>query len=385
MTSKENEQCEFVSKTSNHKLYRYIQNGYLQPDAEVAMLKRGNDNISLFYVNLYGLSEPALDYVFTTGNKKLIFTVIEKFKCSFNLVKKLISSSKYEIVKEFFNTHNVVDYPEVFELNKNFGNVDIVLCKMRNDELSPVAVMMAIMSKQKRVISYLCLNAATCPFGQTGYVRGGKAYLSRAQIEALARVAMKDDMEKLMSTYNSSTYKFLREIYMFRFGEVDDVKTYLSCHSSFTKEGKSAFFDCATVELIAFYCQRHNVEDWDAEVLKNSEVNDCLSLLDNNWISAKAEQVLIDRNNEDEISCYIEKHYLWHEEVMFIRKCSHSLVMKYIMKHNLCDKAQIELLKRGNIIEIFAYVFRHNLCSEAEFVLSKLENELLYEAWLSRW
>jgi hypothetical protein len=300
-------------------------------------------------------------------------------------VKKLISSSKYEIVKEFFDTHNVVDYPEVFELNQNFGSVDAILSKMRNDELSPVAVMMAIMSEQERVISYLCGNAALCPLGQTGYVRDGKAYLSRAQIEALVRVAKKDDMEKLMSTYNSSTYKFLREIYMFRFGEVDDVKTYLSRHSSFTKEGKSAFFDCATVELIAFYCQRHNVEDWDAEVLKNSEVNDCLFLLDNNWISAKAEQVLIDRNNEDEISCYIEKHYLWHEEVMFVRKCSHSLVMKYIMNHNLCDKAQIELLKRGNIIEIFAYVFRHNLCSEAEFVLSKLENELLYEAWLSRW
>ena len=378
-------QTKFVSKASNKKLQAFVEQGYLMPDAEVAMLKRGNDNVSLFYVNLYGLSEPAIDYVFTTGNKRLIFAVIEKFKCNFNLVKRLVCCSKYDIVKEFFDTHKVVDYPEVFDLNRDFSRADVIVSKMKGEELSPVALMLAIRSNQDSVISYLCENAESCPFGQTGYVRGGKAYLSRAQIEAIARVAKQEDFAKLMRVYSASTYKFLREIYMFRFGNVADVKTFLSCHSSFTKEGKSAFFDCASVELITFYCQRHNVEDWDAELLEKSEVNSCFFLLENNWISPKAEQVLIDRNNEDEISCYIEKHYLASEEVMFIQKCSHSMVMKYIENHSLCDKAQMELLKRGNIIEIFAYVFRHNLCDEAEYVISKLENELLYEVWLSRW
>jgi hypothetical protein len=381
MIKQETEQCEFVSKAKNNALLKRIQQECLLPQAEVALLKRGNDYISHFYINRYGLSEVAIDYLFATSNKRLIFAMIEKFGCKFHFVDKLIKNCKYKIVDEFFETHHLYSYPEFVDGCNDFSSAEVILKNLKTRGMSSVALMMAIRTEEPEVIAFLCEKAGHSARGQSGAFEKEKAYLTKSQLEAIARVADQQSFLQLKKIYSYKTYKFLREIYMFRFGSFEEVSRYISSRVSFTNEGKSAFFDCADPELIAHYCSRHGIEDWDTNLVGSAKVNDILNFLNKNWLSKRAEKVLLERNNEDEISAYIENHYFGFEEVSFIRNCSHEMVMKYINKHSLSDVAQVELFKRGNIVELFAFVRMHKLCGEAEYILSQIGGNLLYEAW----
>ena len=382
MINKEAEECDFISKASEKSLKAKICENYLTPKAEVVLLKRGKDSLSCFYINRYGLGDVATDYLFTTNNKRLLFALIKKFNCNFSMVSKLIRSCKYEVVDEFFEIHNVVKYPEYSDTEFDLTSAESIIDYLKNKGMSAVALTLAIRTKYPDVIEFICENAKfSAAVGQKGAFENGKALLTKSQLEAIARVADKNSFEKLLKVYSYKTYKFLREIYMFRFGELIEGKAFISHHLSFTKEGKAAFFECADPELIADYCLRHGIEDWDADLIGNARVNDIIGLLKKMWIGKRAEKVLIERNNEDEIAAYIENHYFGYEEVAFIKKCSHELVMKYVEKHSLSETALIELFKRGNIVELFAYVIRHKLSDKAEFILSEIESDLLYDAY----
>ncbi len=382
MINKEAEECDFISKASEKSLKAKICENYFTPKAEVVLLKRGKDSLSCFYINRYGLGDVATDYLFTTNNKRLLFALIKKFNCNFSMVSKLIRSCKYEVVDEFFEYHDVVKYPEYSDTEFDLTSAESIIDYLKNKGMSSVALTLAIRTKYPDVIEFICENAKfSAAVGQKGAFENGKALLTKSQLEAIARVADKKSFEKLLKVYSYKTYKFLREIYMFRFGELIEGKAFISHHLSFTKEGKAAFFECADPELIADYCLRHGIEDWDADLIGNARVNDIIGLLKKIWIGKRAEKVLIERNNEDEIAAYIENHYFGYEEVAFIKKCSHELVMKYVEKHSLSETALIELFKRGNIVELFAYVIRHKLSDKAEFILSEIESDLLYDAY----
>lgn len=382
MINKEAEECDFISKASEKSLKAKICENYFTPKAEVVLLKRGKDSLSCFYINRYGLGDVATDYLFTTNNKRLLFALIKKFNCNFSMVSKLIRSCKYEVVDEFFISHDVTKYPEYSDTEFNLTSAESIIDYLKNKGMSSVALTLAIRTKYPDVIEFICENAKfSAAVGQKGAFENGKALLTKSQLEAIARVADKKSFERLLKVYSYKTYKFLREIYMFRFGELIEGKAFISHHLSFTKEGKAAFFECADPELIADYCLRCGIEDWDTDLIGNARVNDIIGLLKKIWIGKRAEKVLIERNNEDEIAAYIENHYFGYEEVAFIKKCSHELVMKYVEKHSLSEVALIELFKRGNIVELFAYVIRHKLSDKAEFILSEIESDLLYDAY----
>ena len=312
-----------------------------------------------------------------------MFAVIEKLKCNYTIVNKLISCCSYDVVDEFFDTHSVTNYPE-FSDNIDFNSQDVVIDYLKTKGMSSVALMMVIRAKNLDVLKFICDHASYSHLGKKGEFRDGKAYLVKSQIEAIARVVDEESFRKLMMIFGIKTYKFLYEVYMFRFVDVEEVKKYILRHPSFSKEGKSAFFDCACLELVAFYLAHHNIEDWDVDLISASQINESLFFLKTNWLSKRGEKVLLERNIEDEISSYIENHYFAYEEVLFVRICSHFLLMKYVERHSLSDKAQVELLKRGNIVEIFAYVIRHGLCEEAENILLSFDSDLLFDAWFYR-
>lgn len=383
MINKEKEQCSFVNNATREELLARIKEDCLLPEAEVTMLKKGKDSISCFYINRYGLCEAALKYIFSTSNKKLLFAIIEKLKCNYTIVNKLISCCRHEVVDEFFDTHSVINYPE-FSDNIDFNSQDAVINYLKTKGMSSVALTMAIRAKNLDVLKFICERASYPYLGKKGEFRNGRACLTKSQIEAIARIVDEESLRKLMMIYNIKTYKFLYEIYMFRFVDVEEVKKYILRHSSFSKEGKSAFFDCANLELVVFYFSHRNIEDWDVDLIRSSKINETLFFLKTNWLSKRGEKVLLERNHEDEISSYIENHYFGYEEVLFVRICSHFLLMKYVERHSLSDKAQVELLKRGNIVEIFAYVTRHGLCEEAENILFGFESDLLFDAWFYR-
>ncbi len=353
----------FIQSAEPNNLLKAIMKKRLSPKGEKALIKRGLTDISMFYIKAYGLSPISKIEVFKSNNPLLVSALLEN--ATPETLEIFLTHGEYNSVMRYLKRNDVPNYHERDLIwSKDEAKI---LSYMEHHRLSPFAKLDIIMRKKDTLIQKLIV----------------KNKLNEREKLAIMRFGSYESVMLLIKVQTTvKEADRLRQMKLIRFGSDKQIENFIR-HQRFKAEVEEFFYQYGTFSALVNYFKHYMIEGGQDILLKRNERNEILNYLSKHWLCEESEKLLLKRGIHSEIKAYIKKHYFHDEqEVKFIQRGKHREIMLYLTVHSLNDKAQMELLYRRNQEEIMYYISHYPLADEAVEVLNKCGTDAAWDLWM---
>lgn len=359
------QELNFIRSATFNDLKTYIKRHSFSHKAEKAFVLRGFHELTLTYIQKYGLQSLARIIVFRDNVPKLVNALLAWGNGSFSVLNDFLTHGDYHVVKNKIAHIEELPYPEQDIIEND--SVDDIMSYIATHKLCPFAKCELIMRNIPQITSML--------------IR--KGHLNEREKIAIVEKANWQEVALLVDTQTKPLQrKTLWEMQLIRFSSKKKVERYIAL-TRFTPNAERFFFKHGKFSSLVKYIKHYNPKNGEEILLSRSDPKEILNYLSKNKLCEKGEEQLLNRGKHREIKAYIKSHKFSPEnEARFIKRGKHQEIMLYLSRHvGLSEPAQIELIYRRNTAELTYFLCNNDLTEQAAILLEKICAPHIISVW----